>query len=893
MRKRRLFISCLAICATFIICVMSYSSGKTLISQSGCKTVCFRSPQYWLLNLSPLPRGSGIVIGGANLNTPTRNLTAIKKALQGGSAFGFPIGSSTPLQHLNRQYAAAQLNLIQAGGHSSPAAFSALNSPLRCHGLFVALKLANGVTITSGSKLGDLFAEARLAIRDNRPGDMLTLARLFERLNGDNPLGRCGGVIAGPPIGLMIDDVSPTTDSYPIENDGQRSVSGRVMSLAVSADGKRLYAGAFSGVWRSDDGGLTWHQLTRPQPPPDTNFVADALMAPTVFSVVVSPADKDIVLAAANRDTRVVPMNGIYRSTNGGDSWSLAHQFKCPGTVGDGLAGQIVFAPDDSNLAYAAGGCAIAISRDAGKTWEVKPMPAGGTVWHVAAAPQEGLIRRVYAVGDKQIWYSQDGGESWFKDMGPVPPADFGDFPDDGRSNTEQVLAVEPGRPDRVYLAVPSLANGPSYYQPLALGPDGITCNTGSRSGPNGCGEGSLWLADYSTFFPGQSASWIQLPGPPTYVGRSTDSGNVYVVTKRTPSGYLLFFSDRSHVHVSDGRPTTNASWHRLDGRNASQGRCEGCFGNPSDCNNLFVHVDPHAMAVSSDFNITLTPAFCTVGPARVPVPPPYDKNSVRDSFLGGTIWMGNDGGIYRSVNGGVTWTLGGGFATLQPEASFAGVALPGKPPALYFGVWDNDDFFSLDGGAKWDNNNVINCGDCRPWFSDPAQPNRVLEFDRHPRWVLYNNPDKNAYPDPGNNSHFGFVHLPPDSNVSVGGKDIPPSIVFKGYRPIVLTLSGEDPPGDGDYILIRFKPSGGRAVLRTFKIGSITSPADWDTTATDDDPKSPKEKAFQQGPDFLHPEMVNVDVVQASGGHTNTVFYAGDPEGTKGLWRWTRGVSA
>jgi hypothetical protein len=449
-------------------------------------------------------------------------------------------------------------------------------------------------------------------------------------------------------------DVSPGTDSFPINDDLQHSVSGRMLSLAASADGQRLYAGSFSGVWRSDDAGVNWHQLTRPQPPPSvidlipssvnttdvfgtlrgTDVFAGALRVPNVFDVVVSPVNKDLVFAATGFDTRIPAKseNGIYRSSNGGDSWRLVHQFNCAGSAGPARVGQIVFAPDNPLLMYAAGGCAVAISRDAGLTWIDAPLPGGGTVWHLAVAPRQGSFRtgfifdgtvslpdvfvsltdvfgrRVYGAGDDQIWYSRDEGSTWIRDLSSTLPSGlgFGGFPDPNSGNSAHVLVVEPGHPDHVYLAVPGLANGPSYYQPSSAGPDGILCNSDPR---RFCGEGSVWLGDYSTFSSGLTATWTQQPGPPAYFWGSTDSGNVYVETKTTPRGYLLFFSDRSHVHVSAGRPTAQG-WHRLDGRDASQGRCEGCVydenGSPG-CNKLFLHVDPHAFAISSDFDMTLT----------------------------------------------------------------------------------------------------------------------------------------------------------------------------------------------------------------------------------------------------------------------------------------------
>src|SRR5262249_50934370 len=296
-------------------------------------------------------------------------------------------------------------------------------------------------------------------------------------------LPRTSGKTMATPSGvgladLVIEDVSPKIGDFPLSKDLQHSSAGRTLSLAVSSDGERLYAGNFSGVWRSDDGGTTWRQLTRPQPAPGTDTVAGALLGATVYDLVVSPANKDLVLAATFRDARAVSKIGVYRSTNGGDSWSLAHQFMCGGTGGRPV-GQIVFAPDNADLLYAAGGCAVAISHDGGATWGDKTLPGGGFGWHVAVAPQQGSIRRVYATGDNRFWYSVDGGETWFIDSSSGLPPRFGFFPSDFAESTgAQILAIEPGRPERVYMAVGGFANGPSYYHPSALGPDGNHCNT-------------------------------------------------------------------------------------------------------------------------------------------------------------------------------------------------------------------------------------------------------------------------------------------------------------------------------------------------------------------------------------------------------------------------------
>src|SRR5258707_542046 len=80
--------------------------------------------------------------------------------------------------------------------------------------------------------------------------------------------GLCAALLASPARGGDETcggpfDASPTSRNFRVADVGH-SPSGFANALAVSADGQRLYAGTLSGVWRSDDGGLSWYQMTRP-----------------------------------------------------------------------------------------------------------------------------------------------------------------------------------------------------------------------------------------------------------------------------------------------------------------------------------------------------------------------------------------------------------------------------------------------------------------------------------------------------------------------------------------------------------------------------------------------------------------------------------------------------
>src|SRR5512132_3516554 len=109
----------------------------------------------------------------------------------------------------------------------------------------------------------------------------------------------------------QILDVSPKRSNTDLTEDRDyQSVSGRMLSVAVGTGG-RLYAGTYANVWRSDDGGRTFTQCTRPQPPVGQFDVPGALGGREVFDLAVSPDDSNVVLAITRSDLRSTPRHGI------------------------------------------------------------------------------------------------------------------------------------------------------------------------------------------------------------------------------------------------------------------------------------------------------------------------------------------------------------------------------------------------------------------------------------------------------------------------------------------------------------------------------------------------------------------------------------------------------
>lgn len=149
-----------------------------------CNAICYRSPQYFRLNLDRLPKGT-VLVGGVNFNRPisTTDRQAMAIALSGGF---------TPLQKLNEEFVAAQLNVLNAGGGGSPKVTYAMEGRLSCYGLkFDPITLSNGFQITPDTRLKDLYQQARFCIFDNRVADMPALTKIFDLLNGNSNLAGC------------------------------------------------------------------------------------------------------------------------------------------------------------------------------------------------------------------------------------------------------------------------------------------------------------------------------------------------------------------------------------------------------------------------------------------------------------------------------------------------------------------------------------------------------------------------------------------------------------------------------------------------------------------------------------------------------------------------------
>ncbi|HYU34997.1 MAG TPA: glycosyl hydrolase [Thermoanaerobaculia bacterium] len=197
---------------------------------------------------------------------------------------------------------------------------------------------------------------------------------------------------------------------------------GRVARVAGVPGNSNVFfaATASGGVWRSEDGGLSWNPVFDDQPISSTG------------SIAVAPSDPNVIYVGsgeANIRGNVGAGNGIYKSTDGGKTWT--HVWTQEGQIGT-----MVVDPHDPDIAFAAVlGHAfgpnpergVYRTTDGGKTWkQVLKKDADTGASDVALDPSNPHIvfaglwqarRRPWEMTSggpgSGLWVSRDGGDTW------------------------------------------------------------------------------------------------------------------------------------------------------------------------------------------------------------------------------------------------------------------------------------------------------------------------------------------------------------------------------------------------------------------------------------------------------------------------------------------------
>jgi photosystem II stability/assembly factor-like uncharacterized protein len=246
-------------------------------------------------------------------------------------------------------------------------------------------------------------------------------------LNGWGP----PGVPTGWPIDLQCDPRDPNrlfANNYGggnfLSEDGGRSwqnastgYSGAQMrEVAVDPlDPARVYGAGRSGIWRSDDGGMTWTGV---------RFrTIEFPLGDDWLAIEIDPAQPGRVLGGAG--------NSVVETTDGGNTWQLLWPKLINGEptviIPDAIV-DIAFAPSDPARIYigllepgcdqwhepcAVGRGGVAVSSDGGAswTWVAHDSIRGVPVFNLVVDPLDANV--VYAGTEIGLLKSLDGGQTW------------------------------------------------------------------------------------------------------------------------------------------------------------------------------------------------------------------------------------------------------------------------------------------------------------------------------------------------------------------------------------------------------------------------------------------------------------------------------------------------
>ena len=227
-----------------------------------------------------------------------------------------------------------------------------------------------------------------------------------------------------------------------------------------------FYQGATGGgVWKTTNYGMDWENLS-------DGFFA----SPSIGHIEVADSDPDIIYVGTGSDgirSNIIVGKGIYKSTDAGETWSHV------GLADGGQIGSVKAHPENPDLVYAA---VIGIPFAASETRGVYRSSDGGDSWErvlfasdsVGAVDLEfhptnpdiiyagmwRVLRRPWTIisggtPDDGIWRSTDGGDTWDRMTAGLPEGLVG----------KTDFAVSPDMPDRVYALVEAVDEDEGLYR--------------------------------------------------------------------------------------------------------------------------------------------------------------------------------------------------------------------------------------------------------------------------------------------------------------------------------------------------------------------------------------------------------------------------------------------
>jgi photosystem II stability/assembly factor-like uncharacterized protein len=275
-------------------------------------------------------------------------------------------------------------------------------------------------------------------------------------------------LLSGFAMGVQAQNAPPVVDSGVVSGLGARNIgsaamSGRIAALAGYSDpsGKiTLFVGSASGgVWKSTDGATTFKSVFDEQP------------VQSIGAITIDPSNpKNVWVGSGEAWTRnsVSVGNGIYKSTDGGETWShsgLPDSERISRIIVDPRSSDTIYACVPGKLWSDSTDRGLYKSVDGGKSWQLILKGASASTGCGDVALQPGspdvLIASLWDFRRKG-WTFRSGGD------GPKAPSGSGLYrsADGGRNWTELTSGANKGLPPKPYGRI-ALRFAPSDPQTL------------------------------------------------------------------------------------------------------------------------------------------------------------------------------------------------------------------------------------------------------------------------------------------------------------------------------------------------------------------------------------------------------------------------------------------
>ncbi|MBX3365162.1 MAG: hypothetical protein KF866_10380 [Phycisphaeraceae bacterium] len=213
---------------------------------------------------------------------------------------------------------------------------------------------------------------------------------------------------------------------------GNSNASGRVVSIAPHpTDPATVYiASASGGIWKTTNTGALWTPMT------------DELSILNHGVVTLDPQNPEVVYAGTGEYTTGSTGDGVFRSLDGGATWT---RIATTSQVGNNCSGLIV-SPTNSNVIHVTSSAGYTHSNDGGITWSRR---FNGNVSSLAVNPISPNIVYIGVHGNG-IYRSTDGGTTFSQLSGGLPTSGL----------RRIVLAICESQPQVLYAAIINSSGG-------------------------------------------------------------------------------------------------------------------------------------------------------------------------------------------------------------------------------------------------------------------------------------------------------------------------------------------------------------------------------------------------------------------------------------------------